>query len=85
MLTAQLYCWLSFHQSLINHLFSFRFSLAGLRRSPLAVGPSLPEQEGRAGALVAVVSTRVSPLTLQITDTTLSGGSLGSCVDEERS
>lgn len=50
------------------------------RRAPL-----FPRRRGGRGALVAVVSTRVSPLTPQITDTTLSGGSLGSCVDEERS
>lgn len=77
--------WFFFFSSL--HVVSFRFSLAGLRRGSHPVRPlSLARARRRAGG--------ESPCRRQhpcesahtpYTDTTLSGGSLGSCVDEERS
>lgn len=60
----------------------FVFSLAGPRRIPPFRPPSA--EGGGRGRLCAVVSTREFAHTRN-SDTTLSGGSLGSCVDEERS
>lgn len=52
---------------------------------PRRRAPPIPRRRGGRGRLLRSSAPRVSPLTPQITDTTLSGGSLGSCVDEERS
>lgn len=68
---------------------SFRFSLAGLRLAlvpPVSLHSLRREDGGRArGDLCAVVSKPREFAHIRNTDTTLSGGSLGSCVDEERS
>lgn len=52
---------------------------------PRRRAPPIPRRRGGRGRLLRSSAPRVSPLTPQITDTTLSGGSLGSCIDEERS